>query len=83
MNYGGSKAPDLTRRNMPVAVINCIADGPINGQEVGVPVVAFAKMFLTHASEGGSDQTIYAEMVGILQPGIDDEILHDIVQLYR
>ncbi len=83
MIYGGSEAPDPTRRDMPVAVINCIADGPINGQEIDVPVVAFAKMFLTHASEGGSDQTIYAEMVGVLQPGIDDEILHPILQLYR
>ncbi len=83
MNYGGSEAPDPTRRDMPVAVINCIADGPINGQEIDVPVVAFAKMFLTHVAEGGSNQVIYAEMVGVLQPGIDDEILHDIVQLYR
>jgi hypothetical protein len=83
MIYGGSEAPDPTRRDMPVAVINCIADGPINGQEIDIPVVAFAKMFLSHPAEGGSDQTIYAEMIGVLQPGIDDEVLHDIVQLYR
>ncbi|MCZ6447948.1 MAG: hypothetical protein O6831_06870, partial [Alphaproteobacteria bacterium] len=83
MNYGGAAAPDLTRRDMPVAVLNCVADGPINGNTDNVPVVAFAKMFLTHAAESGSEQTIYAEMIGVLQPGIDDEILHDIIQLYR
>ena len=83
MNYGGSESPDVTRRLMPVAIINCIADGPMNGNTDNVPVVAFAKMFLTHAATGGSDQTIYAEMVGVLQPGIDDVILHDIIQLYR
>ncbi len=83
MNYGGAELPDITRRLMPIAVINCLADGPMNGNTDNVPVVAFAKMFLTHAAEGGSDQTIYAEMVGVLQPGIDDEILHDIIQLYR
>ncbi len=83
MNYGGAAAPGPTRRDMPVAVLNCVADGPINGNTDDVPVVAFAKMFLTHAAESGSEQTVYAEMIGVLQPGIDDEILHDIIQLYR
>jgi Flp pilus assembly protein TadG len=82
MEYGGAEPADVKRRLMNVAVINCIADGPMNGNTNDVPVVAFAKMFLSHAAEDGSDQTIYAEMVGTLQPGIDDE-LHDIVQLYR
>jgi hypothetical protein len=82
MNYAGAEPPDVKRRLMNVAVINCIADGPMNGNTDDVPVVAFAKMFLSHAAEGGSDQTIYAEMVGTLQPGVDDG-LHDIVQLYR
>ena len=83
MNYGGSASPDAKRRMMPVAVLNCIGDGPINGNTDDVPVVAFAKMFLSHPAEDGSEQTIYAEVVGVLQPGVDDDILHDIVQLYR
>ncbi len=83
MNYGGADTPDPTRRDMPVAIINCVAAGPLNGNTNDVPVVAFAKMFLSHPAEDGSEQTIYAEVVGVLQPGIDDEILHDIVQLYR
>jgi hypothetical protein len=82
MNYGGAEPPDVKRRLMNVAVINCIADGPMNGNTDNVPVVAFAKLFRSHAAEDGSDQTIYAEMVGTLQPGVDDE-LHDIVQLFR
>jgi hypothetical protein len=82
MEYGGAEPADVKRRLMNVAVINCIADGPMNGNTDDFPVVAFAKMFLSHAAEGGSDQTIYAEMVGTLLPGVDDG-LHDIVQLYR
>ena len=29
------------------------------------------------------DDTLYVEMVDIVQPGVDDEVVHDIVQLYR
>ena len=82
MYYSGAEAPDIKRRVMPIAVINCIADGPLNGNTDDVPVVAFAKMFLTHAAESGTKQTIYAEVIGALQPGVDSE-LHDIIQLYR
>jgi len=83
MKYGGAEPPEASRRMMPVAVINCIADGPINGASTNVPVVAFAKMFLSHPAEDEDDKAIYAEMVGVLKPGVDNEILHDIIQLYR
>ncbi len=82
-HYNGSEQPDAARRLMPVAVLNCIANGPLNGNTNGVPVTAFAKMFLTHAAEDGAEQTIYAEVVGVLQPGVDDDVLHDIIHLYR
>lgn len=83
MNYGGADAPDPKRRTMYVAVINCVAEGPLNGNSEHVPVLAYAKMFLTHPAEDGSDQEIYAEIIGVLEPSTDGSILHDIVQLYR
>ena len=83
MEYGGSAAPDPNRRIIYVAVINCLEQGPLNGDEKDVPVLAWAKMFLTHAAEGNSEQTLYAEIVGILEPGADGSVLHDIVQLNR
>jgi len=83
MNYGGAVAPDPKRRIIYIAVINCVDNGPLNGNSDNVPVLAYAKMFITHPAEGGSDQTIYAEIIGVLEPNQDQGVLHDIVQLYR
>jgi Flp pilus assembly protein TadG len=83
VNYGGSDAPDPMRRVMYVAVINCEEHGPLNGNSSDVPVLAYAKMFLTHAAESGSEPTIYAEIMGVLTVEEDGSVLHDIVQLYR
>lgn len=83
INYGGSEAPDPNRRMLYVAVINCEEHGPLNGNSEDVPVLVYAKMFLTHAAEGGSDQTLYAEVISVLEVEVDGSILHDIVQLYR
>lgn len=83
MEYGGAMPPDPNRRVIYVAVVNCIADGPLNGNSEDVPVLVYAKMFLTHPAESGSDQEIYAEIMGVLDPGADGSVLHDIVQLYR
>jgi hypothetical protein len=82
-NYGGSEAADPMRRVMYVAVINCEEHGPLNGNSSDVPVLAYAKMFLTHAAESGSEPTIYAEIMGVLTVEEDGSVLHDIVQLYR
>jgi Flp pilus assembly protein TadG len=83
-NYTGSVAPDSDRRILPVAVINCVAEGPINGNSGGpYPVAAFAKIFLVQSVDDPSSHGVYGEMIGALQPGVDDDILHDIVQLYR
>ena len=60
-----------------------VADGPVNGNTEDLPVTAFIRIFLTHAALDGSDQTVFAEMDRILVPGVDDDVLHDIVQLYR
>ena len=82
--YGGSISPEAERRTVNVAVINCVADGPINGASGGpFPVTAFAKMFLVKPVDDPNVGGIYAEIIGTLQPGIDTDVLHDIVQLYR
>ena len=62
---GDGASPDANRRIMPVAVVNCVGDGPLNGNSNAVPVTAFAKMFLSHPAEDGSVQTIFAEVVGV------------------
>lgn len=72
---------DANRRVIYVAVVDCASVGLKGGKNVGVRVKAFAKFFLIRPV--GSDQTIYGEFLGLAEPGADDGVLHDIVQLYR
>jgi hypothetical protein len=67
------------RRVLIVAVVNCVEQA-IQGNRDNVPVVAFARMFMTEPTVGGD---LYAEMLGVLQPGGEDGVLHDFPQLYR
>lgn len=85
MNYGGSASalPEAKRREIYVAVINCEENGPLNGNTDNVPVLGYARMFLTHPAEGGSEQTIYAEVLELLEPDTNTGVVHDNVQLYR
>src|SRR5688572_5808714 len=71
----------------------------VKGRATDIPVLAFVKMFMTQPMNKkdtcglskdeddevveGCNDTLYVEMVDKVQPGIDDEVLHDIVQLYR
>ena len=48
-----------------------------------VPVIGGKAAQYVNDAEDGSEQTIFAEVVGVLKPGVDDDVLHDIVQLYR
>jgi hypothetical protein len=86
-NTTGSDEND--RRILVVAVLNCqalIAQGfSLNGNSQALPVERFAKIFLTEPAQGqGNDKAdIWGEIVGVLNPGELDGILHDIVQLYR
>jgi hypothetical protein len=85
---------DPDRRVLYAAIINCNAN-PFNGHTVGLPVVAFVKAFMTQpmSKEGcdpstppglcDEDNTLYVEMIDVVDPGVDDEVVHDIVQLYR
>lgn len=86
--YGGP-APndDPDRRIIYAAVLNCGELNVTGGSNDTLPAEAFLKMFLTRPMSGpgpsGEDGSIYVEMVDIVDPGIDDEVVHDIVQLYR
>jgi hypothetical protein len=84
------------RRIFHGALLNCRAlddpanGGPIQGGSSGsLPVVAFARFFLTEPMGGDknnaseADGDIWAELVGIDEPGEADSVARDIVQLYR
>ncbi len=99
MTYTGSGPKTAGRRVIPVAVLNCVEFNIKGGSGGPFPVEAFAKMFLVRPAADSSEADpnctpgggqgnckeaqIYMEMIDILKPGIDDEILHDIIQLYR
>ena len=88
--YNGSVAPDddPDRRLLYAAVIDCAANlAP--GANSGVPVEAWLKMFITEpvnsvdGDPANTTDAIYIEIVDILEAGEDDQVLRDIVQLYR
>ncbi len=70
------------RRVLIVAVVNCIEQG-LHGNRDNVPVIAFARMFMTEPVGDAPDHDLYGEVLGVLQPGGDDGVLHDFPQLYR
>jgi hypothetical protein len=84
-NYtGGALSDNPDRRLLYVAVLNCQSltqQGLLTGGNSGppVPVVAYARFFLTEETNGD----VYGEFNGIVEPGSDNGILHELVQLYR
>jgi hypothetical protein len=40
-------------------------------------------MFMTEPVGDAPDHDLYAEMLGVLEPGGEDGVLHDFPQLYR
>jgi hypothetical protein len=48
-------------------------------------VLAFAQMFFTEpvGMDGSNTDDIWLEMLGVVDPGGDDGVLHDFPQLYR
>jgi Flp pilus assembly protein TadG len=89
-----NNSPD--RRIFHAAVLNCRAldasstYGPIQGGSGNkLPVIAFAKFFITEKVSGDKNNTseadgdIWAEMVGIDMPGQANSVARDVVQLYR
>ena len=84
----GELGDDPDRRILYGAVLNCQeldAEYGLSGSSSPpLPVEAFAKFFLTEPVGSGSDQDIFAELVGIIEPGNSSAgLVRDIVQLYR
>jgi len=80
----GIDNPLRDRREMVVAVINCL-EHEVQGSTDDVPVVAFARMFLTEpvGTEASNEDDLWVEMLGVAEPGGDDGVLHEFPQLYR
>ena len=69
---------------LTVAIINC-REHDIRGQRDDIPVIAFARMFITEpvGYESGSEDDLYVEMLGVAEPGDESGVLHDYPVLYR
>jgi hypothetical protein len=69
------------RRIIYVAVVNCVENGLAGRQTV--IAVNFIKIFLTEPVSEPTGVEIIGEIVDVVQLGIDETVLHDVVQLYR
>ena len=65
-----------------VTLINC-AQQALNGNRDGVPVAAFAKVFLPEPVAPSPGDEFIVEFIDVVRPGSDDGVLHELVQLYR
>lgn len=79
---GGTLSDTPDRRVLYGAAIDCGSLG-LAGAATGVPVTAFVKMFITEPMPVPPDESLYVEMISIIKPGTDDDIVRDTVQLYR
>ncbi len=87
--------PRADRRVLVVAVANCVANASQLGNNRPVPVEEFAKVFMTEPigiddydalypnGEPSDNKDIYYELIGVIDPGDDDGILHEFPVLYR
>lgn len=76
-------SPD--RRIIYGAIINCRANGLDGGKNTGIIAVAFGKFFMTEPMQGdtSSNTVLSTELVDVVQPGDENGVARDIVQLYR
>ncbi len=83
--YGGPVAPNDSpdRMMLAIAIINCLDDGPLNGNEDDVPTIGFGKVFLTEPVGEPPDMSFYLEIVDVVFPGDLNVDVHNIVQLYK
>jgi hypothetical protein len=83
--YSGSTPPSdqPDRRIIYGALMNCIAQ-PIDSGNSGGPyiAVAFAKFFMTEPMNGPQD-SLWVELVDVVEPGSSNSVARDLVQLYR
>lgn len=78
------------RRIIYGAALNCNALALQGGSGGTVPALAFIKMFMTEPMTKlpgtgleDEDDTLYVELVDVVDPGSAGQVVHDIVQLYR
>jgi Flp pilus assembly protein TadG len=74
------------RRIMPVAIANCNAleaNGISTNGKFSFKIPEYVYVFLTEPMKNPSDSEIYAEILGTLDEGAMDNLLRDVVQLYR
>ena len=70
------------RRILYGAIINCLSSPvTVKGNARNVPVAAFGKFFLVLPATKKTNDNIYAELNGLIQPS--DHLTYDSVQLYR
>ncbi|GJL94636.1 MAG: hypothetical protein DHS20C05_10410 [Hyphococcus sp.] len=87
--------PRADRRVLVVAVANCVENAGELGNNRPIPVEEFAKVFMTEPigiddydalypnGEPSDNKDIYYELIGVIEPGDDDGILHEFPVLYR
>jgi hypothetical protein len=64
------------------AIINCGSTPvPMHADVQGVPVAAFARLFLVLPANAGTNGNPYAEFLGLVKRS--DPLSSDLVQLYR
>ncbi len=83
--YGGPVAPNDSpdRMMLAIAIINCLDEGPLNGNEDDVPTIGFAKVFLAEPVGEPPDMSFYLEIVEVVNLGDLSVDVHNIVQLYK
>jgi len=72
--------PLLDRRVLIVAVMNCVENG-VKGSSSNVPVIDFMEVFLTEPVNDDGD--LFGEVLGVVDQGDDDGVLHEFPVLYR
>jgi Flp pilus assembly protein TadG len=80
MCRGNANPAQAGRRVIRIAVVNC---NPSFGGRATVPVTAFARVFLTEPVTEPSDVQVVGEIIDVVEPGADDAVLRQVVQLYR
>jgi hypothetical protein len=82
-NQAGVNNPVIDRRELIVAVINCL-EHDLRGNVDDVPVEAFGRLFITEPIDtppGPND--LWIEMLGVAEPGDETGVVHDFPVLFR
>lgn len=82
-NNAGAANDEPDRRLIYNAIMNCKAS-PISSGNSGGPytAVAFGQFFITETMTGPND-SLWVELMGLVDPAVDSSVARDLVQLYR